>query len=90
MSKGQNISGYQKGVIKRYYENKDDISMQRISEIVSNLYLETKQLARIQLWKQAETALNNMTLKDEQRLKVTQVIKSKDVIKLAALISEIF
>ena len=40
MSKqGQEYSRYQRGVIQRYYEHADTIALQKLSEIVSDLYL---------------------------------------------------
>src|SRR5262245_61514636 len=47
---------YQKKIIKRYYDHADDIGYQRLSELVSELYLaEGKKLDS--LWKQVEKAL---------------------------------
>ncbi len=42
----KNINGYtkyQKNVIKNYYENKDIHLVQKLGELVSNLYLETSE-----------------------------------------------
>lgn len=39
MSTGKNYSKFQQGVIKRYYDNKDAIGLQRASELVTELYL---------------------------------------------------
>ena len=35
----RDYSSYQQKVIKRYYDNKDQIDEQRLSELVTNLYL---------------------------------------------------
>ena len=35
----RNYSAFQQKVIKRYYDNKDQIDEQRLSELVTNLYL---------------------------------------------------
>ena len=53
MAKGQFHTQYQKGIIKRYYENKDDLSTQKLGEIVSELYLETNPAKRTRLWASA-------------------------------------
>lgn len=39
MSSGQNHSKYQQNVIKRYYDNRDAIGLQRAQELVTELYL---------------------------------------------------
>ena len=35
----RDFSAYQQKVIKRYYDNKDQIDEQRLAELVTNLYL---------------------------------------------------
>ena len=35
-------SDHQKKIIKRYYDNRDDIDFRRLSEIASDLYLATR------------------------------------------------
>jgi len=39
MAKGRHLTPYQKGVVKRYYENRESIAAQKLGEIVSELYL---------------------------------------------------
>ncbi len=91
MAKNQFHTGHQKGIIKRYYENKEDINTNKISEIVSDLYLATKPMEQLKLWKQAGTALHNiLDAKDGGKEKVELVIKSRDLKKLAELASEVF
>ena len=34
-----NYSRYQQNIIKKYYENRDTISLQRVQELVTELYL---------------------------------------------------
>ena len=80
---------HQKGIIKRYYEHKEDISSQRLGEIISELYLETKPVVKMRLWGSAQTALINM-LGETKRAQIEEVIKSKDVQKLAKLYEENF
>ena len=59
MAKGQNLSSYQKGVIKRYYQNKDTLASQKLGELVSELYLADSPKKLDRLWKSVETALVN-------------------------------
>lgn len=86
---GKNYSKYQKDLIKRYYDNIEDISTQKLGEIVSDLYLETKSLRKLQLWKSAETALNHL-LGPKEKATIDAVIASKDVKQLAKLVEKHF
>ena len=87
MAKGQFHSGYQKGVIKRYYENKDDISTQKLGEIVSELYLETSVAKVERLWKSAEGALLKL---GANAGRVEKIVAAKDLQALAKLVEELF
>lgn len=48
---------YQRGIIKRFYEHRDTLALQKLSEIVSNLYLEESETKRKRAWKSAEQQL---------------------------------
>ncbi len=55
----RNYSPHQQKIIKRYYKNYDTIKVQRLSELVSDLYLaEGKKQDRI--WKQVGEALTKL------------------------------
>jgi hypothetical protein len=51
------FSKYQKDVIRRYYDHRDQIMLDRLAEIVSELYLADTDAKRLRLWKRAETAM---------------------------------
>jgi len=90
MAKGQFLSSYQKGIVKRYYENKDTLATQKLGEIVSELYLlEVDPNARKaeRLWKSAETALLNA---GAGKARVERVIAARDLKGLAELVSQLF
>jgi hypothetical protein len=87
MAKGQFHSAHQKGIIKRYYENKDDISTQKLGEIVSELYLETSPAKVKRLWSSAETALLNL---GANKARVEKIIAEKNLQALAKLAEELF
>src|SRR6185503_20548995 len=60
MAKGQHLSHYQQGIVKRYYENKDTLATQKLGEIVGELYLAMGDAKKSEkLWKSAKTALLN-------------------------------
>jgi hypothetical protein len=79
-------SNYQKKVISRYYDNRDQIDQQRLGELVTNLYLATsaKQIA-----KHWETARGIMTRLGVPKLRITHVIDSQDATVLAAVVDEL-
>jgi len=50
---------YQENIIKRYYNNRDGIMQQKLSEMVTDLYL-AEGKKRTQLWKRISIALDNL------------------------------
>ena len=65
MSKGRFYTPHQKGIIKRYYENKEDLAYQALSEIVSDLYLADSKRKQ-SLWGRVEKALSNVGTSKEK------------------------
>ena len=85
MAKGQDLSRHQRGIVNRYYEHRDTIMAQKLSELVSDLYLAEGKKAEA-LWKRVETALNN-TAADPKR--IAAVVGERDLGALAELASEL-
>jgi hypothetical protein len=56
---GKEYSKYQQKVIKNYYNNRDAISLQRLGELVTDLYL-AEGKSRATKWKQASAALQKL------------------------------
>jgi hypothetical protein len=54
-------SPYQDRVIKNYYQNQKAIMLQRLGEMVSDLYL-AEGKARDRLWKRVAAALENLEI----------------------------
>lgn len=59
MSKKE-YSTYQQGVINRYYENMDAIMLQKLQELVTELYLAKDTPREDKLWERAEKAMVNL------------------------------
>ncbi len=78
---------HQRGIIRRYYENRDDIMSQKLSEIVSDLYLCGDPKKAAGLWKSAGTALNNLNAPPG---KVEKCIAEKNLQLLAEMVSDLF
>ena len=84
-----NFSRHQQSIIKRYYRNLDTISLQKLGEIVTELYLaeaggETKKLDA--LWKRAEASLAKSGAKDAR---VTAILEERSVEQLAKLVGDL-
>ena len=78
-------SRYQQKVIKRYYDNRDDIDKQRLGELVTNLFLASgKKLEK--MW---ETAGDVMTRLGVPESRVKHVLESRDPAILAAVVEDI-
>ena len=78
-------SKYQQNVIKRYYDNRDAIDDQKLSELVTNLYLSTGRKAE-KMWETAEKIMTRMELPESR---ITHVMESKDPAVLAAVVDEL-
>lgn len=87
MAKGQFHSAHQKGIIKRYYENKDDISSNKLGEIVSDLYLEENDAKAKRKWESAKAAL--LTL-GANATRVEKIVAERNLPALAKLVEELF
>lgn len=70
---------YQQRLIKRYYQNQDTIQLQRLAELVTELYL-AQGKKRSQLWKRIESALTRLQVPADR----IEHLKTKDDPKLLA------
>ena len=57
------FSSYQKGVVSRYYENRDTIMFQKLSELVTELYLADTAPKKERLWQRVNKAMVNLKVK---------------------------
>ncbi len=87
MARHQWLTPHQKGIVRRYYDNKDNAALQTLTEIVSELYLCTDQKKAERLWKKARTALANAGV---HAARADGVVAARDVKALAKLVEQIF
>ncbi|PKL46991.1 MAG: hypothetical protein CVV39_06410 [Planctomycetes bacterium HGW-Planctomycetes-1] len=57
-----NFSPYQKNVIKSYYDNLDKISLTRLQELVTEIYLAPLPDKKAKLWKQVASYLKKLKI----------------------------
>lgn len=78
-------SKYQQKIIKNYYDNREAISLQRLSELVTELYLsEGKQ--RETIWKQIVAALEKLKIPPSR---IQHLKEQDDPALLAKLVEEL-
>ena len=77
-------SRYQEGIIKRYYENKDAIMYQKLTELASELWL-SEGKKRASLWTRVEKALRNMKVPEA---KIAQILEKDDPAYLARFLEK--
>lgn len=81
----ENFTRHQQGIIKRYYEHKDEISLQRLAELVTDLYLaEGKKRAAV--WKNLVATLEKLKIPKDR---IDHLVKTDDPKLLANLVTEL-
>lgn len=85
MAKRPDLSSSQRKIVNRYYENLDTITLNKLQELVSELYL-AEGKAKDRIWKRIETALAKSPAKAAA---VGRVMASRDVEAFARLVQEL-
>lgn len=78
-------SNYQKDVIKRYYDNRDSIDQQRLSELCTNLFL-TEGKKKEKLWEKAREIMERLNVPPTR---IDHVLKSADPAILAEVVKDL-
>ncbi|MBY0460336.1 MAG: hypothetical protein K2V38_23730 [Gemmataceae bacterium] len=81
----ENYTPYQQKIIKRYYDNMDQVAWQRLSELVADLYL-AEGKKRDKLW---VSAANFMEKLEVPKARIDAIVQKKDVEALAKLVKEL-
>ena len=77
----------QQKIIQNYYKNRDEIMLQQLGEIVSELWLAPDETKRRRLWQRVEKALVNMAVKEDE---IRRIVQSRDEKTLAAFLNREF
>ena len=75
-------SKFQQGVIRRYYENREQIDEGKLSELVTSLYLAESKAAKDKLWERTEALLERLEVVPSR---IKHVMASRDASVLAEL-----
>ncbi len=78
-------SSYQQRVIKNYYENQDAIMVQRLGELVTDLYL-AEGKSRAKLWQRVVGALEKLKVPAKQ---IDKLVASDNPALLANLVQQL-
>lgn len=78
-------SAYQERVIRNYYKNQDTIMLQRVGDLVTDLYL-SEGKSRDRLWKRIAEALAKLEV-PEKRIKA--LVATDDPAKVADLLRQL-
>jgi hypothetical protein len=76
---------HQQGIIKRYYAHQDTIQLQKLGELVGELYL-AEGKKRDRLWKAAAVAMEKLGIPKER---IDHVVGKDDPALLAKLVKEL-
>lgn len=81
----EDFTKYQQKVIKRFYDNRDEIDGQRLQELVTNIYL-AEGKKRDKLWAQVEETLTRLKV---PAYRIQNVMETKDVEVFAMLVQDL-
>jgi len=79
------FSKYQQKVINRYYDNLDAIMLQKLQELVTELYLAENDAARAKLWDRAHKAMVNLKIPPEV---IAGIMRDRSTVALARQVEE--
>jgi hypothetical protein len=81
----ENYTKHQQGIIKRYYQNLDQITWQKLSDLVGDLYL-AEGKKREKLWQSATAYMEKLEIPKDR---IMHIVSKKDPQLLAGLVKEL-
>jgi hypothetical protein len=57
-----NFSGYQKKIIKNYYDNLDKIALAKLQDLVAEIYLADSEAKKAKLWERVAVAMGKLKI----------------------------
>ena len=81
----ENFTRHQQGIIKRYYQNLDQVSLQRLGELVGELYL-AEGKKRERTWKAVVAAMQKLGV---PQARIEHILAQNDPRLVANLVTEL-
>jgi len=78
---------YQKGIIKGFYDNNDTIKFQKLSEMVTNMYLETSEKKIESGWKKIKKMLQDLKVGESQ---IESLMEERSLERLSKKLTSLF
>lgn len=85
MTGGKGYTRHQQGIIKRHYETADARSIQRLQELVSEIYLCDSEKKADRLWERVRQCLGQIKARPEF---IDSITTQRDVAQLAKLVGD--
>ena len=79
----QSKDPYQKGIIRRYYEHRDTLALQKLAEIVSDLYGVTDEKKLKRVWR---SALSQMIAAGVHAKRAQEIVDQRDLAGIAKIV----
>jgi hypothetical protein len=70
-----NFSGYQKKIIKNYYDNLDKIALAKLQDLVAEIYLADSEAKKAKLWERVAAAMDRLKI---PKTIAENILKRKD------------
>jgi hypothetical protein len=81
----ENYTRHQQGIIKRYYQNLDQITWQKLSDLVGDLYL-AEGKKKDKLWQSAASYMEKLEVPKDR---IAQILLKKEPEMLAKLVKDL-
>lgn len=89
MAKGHYLSGHQKGIVKRYYEHLDTLTLSKLQEAVTDLYLAPKGTDGGRTARKWKSVLETLIKAGVGRAAAEEVVATRNVEALASLVARL-
>ncbi len=86
MARGQHLTRHQQGIVRRYYEHLDSITLGKLADASAELFLCTDPKKAEKLWQSVSRALDKTAASDAQ---VKRTLDARDIKALAELVAKL-
>ena len=86
MAENRNFSPSQQKIIKRFYDNRDQLDEQHLAENVTNLYLATGEKQKAKIWKTVEEMMGRLGVPESR---INHILDKKDPAILAEVVKDL-